>query len=79
MTTPSFAGTWRLVDAFALTPDSRRVASPLGHRVLGQIMYDDAGTMSAQLMAAARRDLAGLESREHEEVVHDAGEARRLL
>jgi hypothetical protein len=54
MTTPSFAGTWQLVDAFALTPDGHRVPSPLGHRVLGQIMYDDAGNMSAQLMAADR-------------------------
>ena len=49
-----FTGTWRLQDAFALTDDSRRVPSPLGEKVLGQIMYDDAGNMSAQLMAEGR-------------------------
>jgi hypothetical protein len=54
MSTPSFAGTWHLVDAFALTPDGQRLPSPLGDKVLGQIMYDDAGNMSAQLMAANR-------------------------
>ena len=54
MTTPSFAGTWHLVDAFALTPDGRRLPSPLGEKVLGQIMYDSAGNMSAQLMSDAR-------------------------
>jgi len=54
MSTPSFAGTWQLVDAFALTPDGKRLPSPLGEKVLGQIMYDDRGNMSAQLMADER-------------------------
>ena len=54
MSTPSFAGTWHLVDAFALTPDGKRLPSPLGEKVLGQIMYDSAGNMSAQLMSADR-------------------------
>ena len=49
-----FIGTWTLRDAFALTDDGKRVASPLGEKVLGQIMYDDAGHMSAQLMSADR-------------------------
>ena len=49
-----FVGTWRLRDAFALGEDGRRVASPLGEKVLGQIMYDAAGNMSAQLMSADR-------------------------
>ena len=49
-----FVGTWRLRDAFALAEDGRRVASPLGEKVLGQIMYDAAGNMSAQLMSADR-------------------------
>jgi hypothetical protein len=54
MQTPSFAGTWELRDAFALTPDGRRLPSPLGEKVLGQIMYDAAGNMSAQLMSVGR-------------------------
>jgi hypothetical protein len=54
MSTPSFAGTWHLVDAFALTPDGTRLSSPLGDKVLGQIMYDSAGNMSAQLMSEGR-------------------------
>lgn len=54
MTNPSFVGTWHLVDAFALTPDGQRLPSPLGEKVLGQIMYDAAGNMSAQLMSAGR-------------------------
>ena len=55
MSTPNpFVGTWRLRDAFALTDAGTRVPSPLGEKVLGQIMYDDAGNMSAQLMAEGR-------------------------
>lgn len=50
----AFVGTWQLRDACALTDDGRRLASPLGERVQGQIMYDAAGNMSAQLMAADR-------------------------
>lgn len=50
----SFVGTWRLREAFALADDGRRVDSPLGAEVLGQIMYDAAGNMSAQLMSAKR-------------------------
>lgn len=51
--TNPFAGTWRLVSAHAES-DSGRKPSPLGEVVLGQIMYDDAGHMSAQLMADGR-------------------------
>lgn len=54
MTANPFVGTWQLRDACALTDDGRRSPSPLGERVLGQIMYDAAGHMSAQLMAADR-------------------------
>ena len=55
MSTPNpFVGTWRLRDAFALTDAGTRVPSPLGEKVLGQIMYDGAGNMSAQLMAEGR-------------------------
>lgn len=54
MSTHSFVGTWRLREACALTDDGRRMASPLGENVLGQIIYDLAGNMSAQLMATAR-------------------------
>ncbi|HMM74582.1 MAG TPA: lipocalin-like domain-containing protein [Gammaproteobacteria bacterium] len=54
MSTLSFAGTWRLVDAFALTAEGKRLPSPLGEKVLGQIMYDEQGNMSAQLMAEGR-------------------------
>lgn len=50
-----FAGTWQLKDAFALTADGQRLPSPLGEKVLGQIMYDNDGNMSAQLMAAQRQ------------------------
>ncbi len=49
-----FIGTWQLIDACALDDSGRRTPSPLGDRVLGQIMYDAAGNMSAQLMASAR-------------------------
>ena len=49
-----FVGTWQLVDCCALTEDGGRLPSPLGAKVLGQIMYDAAGNMSAQLMAADR-------------------------
>jgi len=54
MSTLSFAGTWRLVDAFARTAEGKRLPSPLGEKVLGQIMYDEQGNMSAQLMAEGR-------------------------
>lgn len=54
MSTPSFVGTWQLLDAFALTADGQRLPSPLGEKVLGQIMYDNAGNMSAQLMSTGR-------------------------
>ncbi len=54
MNTRSFVGTWRLVDAYALAPDGTRLPSPLGAKVIGQLMYDDGGNMSAQLMAEDR-------------------------
>jgi Lipocalin-like domain len=54
MTTNAFVGTWQLRDACALAENGARIPSPLGERVLGQIMYDAAGNMSAQLMAADR-------------------------
>lgn len=50
----SFVGTWQLREACALAEGGRRVPSPLGTRVLGQIIYDAAGNMSAQLMSAER-------------------------
>ena len=50
----AFIGTWHLRDAFALSDEGLRVASPLGAKVTGQIMYDAAGNMSAQLMAEGR-------------------------
>lgn len=54
MISQHFIGTWQLLDACALTEDGRRVPSPLGDKVLGQIMYDAHGNMSAQLMSAVR-------------------------
>jgi hypothetical protein len=49
----TFAGTWRLADAYAET-DGRREAFPLGDGAHGLIIYDEAGFMSAQLMRAGR-------------------------
>lgn len=49
-----FTGTWRLAEACAVSDTGERIPSPLGEKVLGQIMYDDRGNMSAQLMAAGR-------------------------
>ncbi len=49
----SFLGTWRLRAAHAETT-SGLAPSPLGEHVMGQIIYDGAGYMSAQLMAADR-------------------------
>jgi hypothetical protein len=50
----SFAGTWRLAEAYAETAEGRR-PFPLGEGALGSIMYDTAGHMSAQLMGADRK------------------------
>lgn len=55
MTTNPFISTWHLRAACALTDDRQRIPSPLGDKVLGQIMYDAGGNMSAQLMADAPR------------------------
>lgn len=49
-----FVGTWQLRDACAVDDNGARTLSPLGAKVLGQIMYDAEGNMSAQLMASAR-------------------------
>jgi hypothetical protein len=54
MSAEAFVGTWILRDACALTEDGRRIPSPLGETVQGQIMYDAAGNMSAQLMGEPR-------------------------
>ncbi|MGH8595803.1 MAG: lipocalin-like domain-containing protein [Gammaproteobacteria bacterium] len=54
MSSNPFVGAWRLREACALTDDGTRTPSPLGERVQGQIMYDAAGNMSAQLMAVDR-------------------------
>jgi len=53
----TFAGTWRLSDAYAETEAGRR-AFPLGDGAHGLIIYDEAGYMSAQLMSAGRRRLS---------------------
>lgn len=60
----SFAGTWRLADAYAETAQGRR-PFPLGDGTHGLIMYDTAGHMSAQLMSAGRKPFS---SRNFEEV-----------
>lgn len=49
----TFAGTWRLQDAFA-EKDGQRQSFPLGDNTKGLIMYDDIGHMSAQLMSNER-------------------------
>lgn len=49
----SFAGTWRLVEAYAET-EAGRQPFPLGDDARGMIIYDAAGYMSAQLMSAGR-------------------------
>ena len=49
----SFAGTWRLRDAYAES-DQGREAFPLGENTRGQIIYDVKGFMSAQLMSDKR-------------------------
>ena len=49
----TFAGTWRLQQAFA-EKDGVRQAFPLGEGTKGRIMYDDIGHMSAQLMSKER-------------------------
>ena len=49
-----FVGTWQLREACAVDDNGARTLSPLGAKVLGQIMYDAAGNMSAQLMARER-------------------------
>jgi len=50
----SFAGSWRLVEAYAES-SAGRTPFPLGDGTLGSIMYDTAGNMSAQLMSADRK------------------------
>jgi hypothetical protein len=57
ITAHSFAGTWRLADAYAET-DAGKQPFPLGERTQGLIIYDDAGYMSAQLMSADRARLS---------------------
>lgn len=53
ITAASFAGAWRLVEAYAETAAGRR-SFPLGDGTHGLIMYDLEGHMSAQLMGAKR-------------------------
>ncbi len=53
ITIHSFAGTWRLADAYAET-DARRLPFPLGEGTQGLIIYDERGYMSAQLMSPDR-------------------------
>ena len=50
----SFAGAWRLAEAYAET-DAGRQPFPLGDGTQGLIMYDTEGHMSAQLMSADRK------------------------
>jgi hypothetical protein len=50
----SFAGTWRLAEAYAES-STGRTEFPLGDGTKGLIMYDTAGNMSAQLMSADRK------------------------
>jgi hypothetical protein len=53
-----FVGAWRLVSCE--TRDSNgQTQHPYGERPLGQILYDDAGYMSAQLMRTDRPRFAG--------------------
>ncbi len=52
--TGSFAGAWRLEEAYAETPAGRQ-PFPLGNDAHGLIMYDAAGHMSAQLMSSGRK------------------------
>ena len=49
----TFAGTWRLRDAYA-EKDGQRTSFPLGEGTIGLIMYDEDGHMSAQLMSRER-------------------------
>lgn len=53
----TFAGTWRLADAYAETDDGRQ-AFPLGDGAQGLIIYDEAGYMSAQLTSRDRTRLS---------------------
>lgn len=53
----TFAGTWRLEDAYAETASGRQ-PFPLGDGAHGFIMYDAHGHMSAQLMRAERERLS---------------------
>ena len=57
ITASSFAGTWRLADAYAET-DAGRQPFPLGEGTQGLIIYDERGFMSAQLMSADRTRLS---------------------
>jgi hypothetical protein len=57
ITARSFAGTWKLTDAYAET-DAGRQAFPLGEGTEGMIIYDEQGYMSAQLMGADRARLS---------------------
>ena len=57
ITARSFAGTWKLADAYAET-DAGRQAFPLGEGTQGIIIYDENGYMSAQLMSADRERLS---------------------
>jgi hypothetical protein len=44
-----FVGSWGLVSA-EFRNENGEVSFPLGHRIIGQLMYDGAGNMSAQLI-----------------------------
>jgi len=57
VTPATFAGTWRLADAYAET-EAGRQPFPLGDGTHGLIIYDAAGYMSAQLMSKDRERLS---------------------
>jgi len=49
-----FVGTWELEDSYSQKGD-KKIAFPLGEKVVGRINYDLAGNMAAQLMASDRK------------------------
>ena len=52
-----FVGTWQLGDSYS-EKAGQRSALPLGGQVIGQVNYDAAGNMAAQLMGADRPPLS---------------------
>jgi hypothetical protein len=55
--TPRFVGAWRLLSCEA-RDSSERIQYPFGEQAAGQLFYDGAGNMGAQLMRANRPHFA---------------------